>query len=348
MPTYLVTGATGFVGRHITEELRRRVPDARVLALVRESGPGRGRPPDSLPSGVDVIVGSPLDRDQWMNDPRLASLDGIFHLAAEVRHSRTGSDAMAHFNVAGTLEMVRVAAEKRCRLLFVSTSGTVGCSKDPESAPDEDAPYCEEVVRDWPYYLSKIRAEREARALAEELAVELIVFRLPVILGPGDHRFRSTGNVLRVLRRKLPFIIDGEMHFVDVRDAAAAMVRAMVLPSPRPVYHLTGSVSSLDDFFRMIAREAGVTPAWRKLPAKLIWYAAKLNEATGHRLHVVPDPVVIEMASHHWRISSRYAESDLAYKPRPAAETIADTVAWMRRHHPDLSAGAPSEPDFRA
>lgn len=341
MPTYLVTGATGFLGHHVLEALRREVPDAQLLALVRASG-SAARGAHQLPPDTEVVSGSPLDVAAWKDDPRLASLDGVFHLAAQVRHSRSESDDMVRLNVEGTSAMVRLAAEKECRLIFASTSGTVGCSKDPRSAPDEDAPYCEETVRSWPYYFSKVRAEREARALAEELGVHLVIFRLPVILGPGDHRFRSTGNVLRVLKKRLPFIIDGEMHFVDVRDAAAAMVRAMLLPAARPVYHLAGTVCPLDEFFRMIAREAGIEAAWKKLPAKLIWYVARLNEMSGLRLHIVPDPVVIEMAMHHWRISSRYAEAELGYRSRDPSETIADTVAWMRQNHPDLNGAAPA------
>ena len=115
------------------------------------------------------------------------------------------------------------AARHRCRLVLVSTSGTVGCSRDPESRPDEEAPWCESTVARWPYYRSKLEAERPARALAEALGVELVVLRPPALLGPGDHRFRSTSSVLRALRRRLPFVVRGGMHFADIRDAARAL-----------------------------------------------------------------------------------------------------------------------------
>jgi hypothetical protein len=109
------------------------------------------------------------------------------------------------------------------------------------------------------------------------------------------------------------------------------MVRAMLLSAPNRAYNLPGHVMSLDEFFRIAANEAGVAPAWRILPARLLWYLAKLNEATGRRLHFIPDPVVIEMARHHWGISSRYAATDLGFYPRPAEETLRDTIHWMKR-----------------
>ena len=338
-PAYLVTGATGFLGRQVLEALRRIAPEERVAVLVRDAASWQGQPWQRALSDVDVITGGLFDTGAWSADPRLACLKGIFHLAAEVKHSHNGVASMERTNVEGTSSMVRLAAGKKCRLLFVSTSGAVSCSSRPEEGVFEDAPYCEDVVHDWPYYAGKIRAEKEARRLAAELGVELVVFRPPVLLGPGDHRYRSTSTVLKVLNRKFPFILDGNINFVDVRDAAAAMVRAMLHPNPKPVYHLAGTACTLEKFFGMIAGQAGLEPSWTRLPARVVWHAARLNAKSGLRLDLLPDPVVIEMALHHWDIRSRDAEADLGYSSRPPERTIADTVAWLRANPPGLRQG---------
>jgi dihydroflavonol-4-reductase len=336
-PAYLVTGATGFLGRHIIQSLQRQAPQARIIVLVRDAESWRAEPWTSEVGPVELVTGRLFPEASWKSNPAIARLDGIFHLAAQVRHSRRGTTDMVRTNVEGTLSMVRLAAERKCRLVFVSTSGAVSCSTRPGEGVYEDAPYCEDVVRDWPYYASKVRAEKEARGLSEELGVDLVVFRPPVLLGPGDHRYRSTSNVLRVLRKRLPFIVNGGMSFVDVRDAADAMVRAMLLPTAKPVYHLAGTACTLDEFFRSVSREAGLEPSWKVLPAGLLWHVARLNEMSGSPLRVLPDPVVIEMATHYWDIRSRNAEADLGYRSRPPEETIADTVAWMRNNHPELA-----------
>jgi dihydroflavonol-4-reductase len=336
-PTYLVTGATGFLGRHILRALRRASPEARLVILARNATSWEKQPWREEAGDVEVVEGSLFRIEDWKDDPRLTGLDGIFHLAAIVKHTRSDPDEMVRTNVQGTLNMVRLAADKMCRLLFASSSGTVSCSSEAGHAADEDAPYCDDLVSNWPYYASKVRAEKEARALAEKLGVDLVIFRPPVLLGPGDHRFRSTAHVLRLLRHKLPFILQGEMHFVDVRDTADAMVRAMQHSNPRPIYHLRGTVCTLDEFFRMAAQQAGIKPSWKILPTGFLWYLARLNEASGLRLHVIPDPVVIELAAHHWGVASRFAEADLGYRTRAPDETLADTVAWMRANHPDLN-----------
>ena len=328
-PPFLVTGATGFLGRHVIEAIRAGDPGARIVALVRDPGADSLRRLSYL-EGVELVPGSPMNSGKWSSDPRVSQLAGIYHLAAEVTHSRRGTEEMTRFNVDGAAEMVRVAASRSARIVFVSTSGTVGCSKDADYSPDETAPFCEKVVARWPYYVSKIRAEKKSRAIADESGGDLVIMRPPVLLGPGDHRFRSTGNVIRVLRGRLPFLVNGGINFADIRDAAAAMVRAMGHPSPQPVYNLPGTVSSLDAFFHRVARIAGIDPEWRMLPSKIVWALARANEVAGRPLHVLPDPVVIEMAGHNWGISSRHAGRDLLYSTRNPDATITDTVEWIR------------------
>jgi dihydroflavonol-4-reductase len=328
-PHYLVTGATGFLGRHVIGAIREKHPDARLVTLVREPAHPSIATLEYL-KGVELITGSPVEAGEWRNDARLGNLDGIFHLAAEVKHTREHVESMMRFNVEATTTMVRLAAEEKCRMVFVSTSGTVACSPNADYSPDENAPYCYPVVRAWPYYVSKIEAEKESAALAKELGVELVTIRPPVMLGPGDHRFRSVNNVMRVLDGRLPFVLTGGINFADIRDAAQAIVTAMTHPSPRPVYHLPGTSSSLDGFFRRVARVAGIKASWRVLPARVVLALARINHFAGHRVHLLPDPVLIEMASRHWGLSSRFASADLMYSCRDPDETLADTVDWIR------------------
>jgi nucleoside-diphosphate-sugar epimerase len=335
----LVTGATGFVGRHLIDAHRRSGDARQLLALVRDPAAWSRYDWTRAHGDVSRIEGSVTEPDAWA--PALPRLSGIFHLAAVVRHSRRDADELLRTNVDGALAMVRLAAGHRCRLVVLSTSGTVGCFTDPDGVADEDAPWCEEIVAHWPYYRSKILLERRARALAHELGVELVFIRPPVLLGPGDHRFRSTGNVLRVLRGQLPFVIRGGMHFVDVRDAADAIHRAMRSRTVRPVYHLPGTAGSIEEFFGMVEEVSGVPAPRRVLPYRPAWLVASLLERLGvwlrgEALHALPDPVVVEMASHHWGLRSLYAAEDLGYKSRDPRETLRDTVEWLRANHDAL------------
>ncbi|MEJ2256158.1 MAG: NAD-dependent epimerase/dehydratase family protein [Woeseiaceae bacterium] len=338
---YLVTGASGFAGRHLLEA---RPPDTTAIALVRDPDAWNAEAWSAHLDGVSTVQGSLNGTDSLADE--VPPLDGIFHCAALVRHSRINAEEIYTTNVEGTLNIVRLAARHGCRVVMLSTSGTVGCFASPDETADETADFCEATVRDWPYYHSKIIAERRARELAEELGVELVFIRPPVLLGPGDHRFRSTSNIIRMLRGRLPFLIRGGMHFIDIRDAVRAIWNAMTLPQPRPVYHLAGTASSIEAFFGMVEEVSGVAAPRRILPYGLAHRIATANEWIGMRvrgepLHYFPGPVVVEMAAHYWGLSSLYAADDLGYRSRNPRMTLRDTVEWLRANHPALRPTTP-------
>ncbi len=325
---WLVTGASGFLGRHLLQANERSPRPFALLALVRDAAAWDGMRWTGGLTRVASLPGSVTDPEPWSRDARLDGLAGILHLAALVRHSRRDAASVLRTNVEGTLAMVRLAAARHCRIIFVSTSGTVACFRNPGQTADETSPHRDVEVARWPYYRSKIEAERQARALATELGVELVIVRPPVLLGPGDHRGRASGYLRRLLEGRLPFLIQGGMHFVDVRDVAAALLRLMELPGPRPVYHLPGTSSDIEAFYRQVAALAGVPVVPRVIPYPAAW----LFSWVGARLAPsrVPEPGLVEMASRYWGMESRFAESELGFRSRPGEQTLRDTIAWLR------------------
>ena len=324
---WLVTGASGFLGRHFLVQLRAIRPGQPVLALVRSPDEWDAMAWARDLPGIEVVVGGVTAPERWASDGRLGNLAGVVHLAALVRHHRREADETYFVNVEGTKAMVRLAARYRCRLLFVSTSGTVGCFRTPGPSPDETAPYCEREVARWPYYDSKVKAEQGARALAAEMGVDLAIARPPVLLGPFDHKHRSSAHVARFLDGRLPFLIRGGMHFADVRDVAAALVRIMVRETVRPVYHLPGTICSLEEFYGMVAEAAGRPRPARIVPYRPALWVSRALPALG--LRILPEPSLIEMAAHYWAMSSRYA-AEIGYASRPGRDTLRDTVEWLR------------------
>ena len=327
----LVTGASGFLGRHLLRGMDHEDAAWAPVALVRDVVEWRDIAWTRELSSVSAIAGRLEDPASWSGDSCLSEVSAIVHLAAIVRHSRRDAADMVRTNVDGTLTMVRLAARLGCRLVYLSTSGTVGCFRTPQEWADEDAPFCVERVKHWPYYASKIEAERAARGLADELGVELVILRPPVMLGPDDHRGRSTSSVRRVLDRRVPALFDGGMHFVDVRDVATAIAAVLRRETPRHVYHLPGTECTMSEYFRRIADLADVPLRAPTVPVSALRFAARLNSRLGRfATSSLPDPVLIEMASSYWGLRSRFAEDELGFVSRPASVTLRDTIDWLR------------------
>jgi nucleoside-diphosphate-sugar epimerase len=336
-PSVLVTGATGFLGRHLSRALRAQ--GAACAVLVRQKSGWEAQAWRREVGDVAVVEGHPLDTERWRGEPALRAVRTIFHTAGIVSHSRSAPEDMLKLNVDGTLAMVHLAHSLGARLVFVSSSGTVGCFPYKDMSADEDSPYAEPTVSGWPYYVSKIRAERSARRLAMHLGVELVIVRPPVLLGPDDHRHRSTAYVRKVLDNKIPAVPRGGMNFTDVRDVASALARLRELERARPIYHLPGHNMSLREFFDTVIEVSGAKPIRRPMPPWAAIGLAKVAGLSDRRPSWIPDPVVLEMSNFYWGLTSLYAH-ELGYVPRSARQTLSDTVSWLRSTHAPPQHGA--------
>jgi nucleoside-diphosphate-sugar epimerase len=329
-PSVLVTGATGYLGRHLSRTLCARGVASAVL--VRKQVSWEVQPWRREAGDVLVIEGHPLESGRWRDHPGLRGVRTIFHTAGIVSHSRSAPEEMLKLNVEGTLAMVHVAKTLGARLVFISSSGTVGCFPFKDMSADEDSPYAEKVVSGWPYYMSKIRAERDARKLATHLGVELVIVRPPVLLGPDDHRHRSTSYVRKVLDNKIPAVPRGGINFTDIRDVASALAKLVELERPRPIYHMPGHNLSLREFFDTVIEVSGAKPIRRPMPPWAAFGLAKVAGLSDRRPSWIPDPVVLEMSNFFWGLTSLHAH-ELGYAPRSARQTLSDTVSWLRSLH---------------
>src|SRR5207302_9724248 len=125
---------------------------------------------------------------------------------------------MMRVHIDGTRRVLEAAAAAGVRrVVLASTSGTIAVSRKAEVL-DETAPHPTDIVSGWPYYLSKIYQEKLALDLGATLGLEVIVVNPSLLLGPGDERTSSTGDVRRFLRREIPVVPEGGVSFVDARD----------------------------------------------------------------------------------------------------------------------------------
>jgi len=329
--TTLVTGGTGFLGRQIIEQLVAQ-GETQIRVLTRQFDL------ELADLGVEIIEGSLSESD----DVRAAveGVSRVYHCAGLVERNPDNAHKMYAVHVEGTRRLLdALRGQDLERVVVASTSGTVGVSDDPEFVATDASPFVEQYARKWPYYLSKISQEKVCQKFIEDYQMPIVQMRPTLLLGPGDRRQSSTGDVLQFLQRKIPFKLSGGLSFVDVRDTADAFIRAMQAPSAKGTYLLGGANWTISDFFAQLEVVSGVNAPRITLPKDATLQGSRLVSGAMKLLGVKSelDPVSVEMGTLFWYIDSSRAQKELGWVARDPLLTLRDTVRWLETYHPSLA-----------
>lgn len=312
-----IGGATGFLGAHLVRVLKAQ---GHELVLASRSG---GEVEGLSVQAVDVL-------DPAAVAASARGCEGAFLATGKVSRDRDAGEELHRAHVLGTrsaLAGLRDAGVKR--VVVASTSGTVAVSGDASQIADESARVPLELVAMWPYYRTKLYAEREALE-ANCAEFEVVLVNPSLLLGPGDLRESSTGDVRRFLERAIPAIPGGGIAFVDVRDAAQGMWLAFERGRAGERYILNAKNMTVAAFFQRLERIAGVKapalhmPRSRPLAIGVNRLFSKALRAIGGQPPV--DEVSVEMAQYYWYCSSSKAERELGFSARDPGETLHETV----------------------
>lgn len=180
MVKVLLTGASGFVGKAVIEELLSNSYE--VKALVRQFS-------EVIPLAVEqVIVGDLADltlSDTSCLSRNFKDIEVVVHTAARVHVINDSSNALAKFrkvNRDATLVLARLAAETGVkRFIFLSSIKVNGELTGPSQPFTPDDVH----VPDDPYGLSKYEAEQGLLALAQKTKMDVVIIRPPLVYGPG-------------------------------------------------------------------------------------------------------------------------------------------------------------------
>lgn len=334
----LLTGGTGFLGRHTAELLLAKGEKVRVLARRR----------DALLSerGAEVVLGDVTDAGSLR--AAFAGVESALHLAGRVERTQGAADELYRVHVDGTRNVLREAARARvARFVHLSTSGAVAVSTKPDPIKDERSGYATEIVRSFPYYLSKIFAEKVALEGfdpgvrledGQRVKVPVVVVQPSLLLGPGEGALASAKDVVRFLKREIPAVPPGGVNFVDVRDAAAATVAALEKGRPGERYLVGGQNMSVEAFFVLLEKVSGVKAPTIALSATVQDFAARAVAGFESLFEKAPMSgdfaTALAMGGLFWYLDAAKARAELGFSPRPADQTLRDTVDWLRASGP--------------
>jgi nucleoside-diphosphate-sugar epimerase len=272
----LITGASGFIGRYLTDKLLERGMPIRVIT----------RCPDRLPpewaGRTEVVAGSVTDRHTIESAMKGVSL--VFHLAGETQHTA----AMHAVNADAACELVRAtAAAGAKRFVHLSSVGVIGSDRDGEVA--EDAP-CRPKNE---YERTKLEGERAVLEFARTSGFDAVVVRLTIVFGEGANQTRDSllEWMKAILRGRFAFIgQDAVANYVYVGDAIEAMLRLSERPCPGGEIFHVADPAPMRDFVGAMAEALGVVCPSRTLP---VWFAyvTAVGLEAANRLLGIPAPL---------------------------------------------------------
>ena len=312
MTPVLITGATGFLGRHLIERLRGHAP---LRALVRDAA--------RAPDGVEAIEGDVTSAGDVLR--AMHGVSRVYHLAGRVSRDPKEGPLMYRVHVEGTRAICNAALECGVeKIVAVSSSGTVAVGPEPFSH-DEQSGTKQSVVGEWAYYLSKIYGEKLAADYHSRRGLPVVIVNPSLLLGPGDFAETSTRDVRLVMEGKVPAIPPGGTSIVDVRDVADGLIAAMERGRPGERYLMGGANWTFRRLIGEVARIAGVRPPRLQPPFAIqLWSGRALRRLVPSMQGL--DDATIRMSALYWYVDARKAEQELGFRARDPIETLTDTV----------------------
>ncbi|NOT61008.1 MAG: SDR family NAD(P)-dependent oxidoreductase [Acidobacteria bacterium] len=219
--TAFVTGATGFIGAHVTKMLVEQ--GARVVCLQRDAVRANSLDLFDLRRRVTVIQGQLEDYallERLLNE---YEIEAVFHLAAQAIVGAANRSPLSTFeaNIRGTYFLMEA-----CRVTS-TVKRVVVASSDKAYGSHDQLPYEEDYALNglFPYDASKVCTDVIARSYAHTYQTPVAVTRFANIYGPGDLNLSRIipGTILSILKNEAPIIrSDGTpvREFVYVEDVA--------------------------------------------------------------------------------------------------------------------------------
>lgn len=325
----LVTGATGFVGRHLVRTLA-ETSGAELRLLARTATPDD--PPAAARGRSRYLRGD-------LTEPAsLAGLcdgvDVVFHCAAAMP-GRPGAppspDDYRRRNVDATLRLAMLASDAGVRR-FVFVSSTAAMGTPSQATVDESTP-CRPRS---PYAVTKRLAEEGLQELGRRTGLEVAIVRPCLIAGEGQR-----GGVLlklfKLCRQGLFPVFGGRLDvqkpLVDVEDVARALMLAAVRGAAGEIYLVTSGVRhTLGEMLAVAGRLTGNPRPCRSIPLPVARAAAlattPLARLVGRDPPLSPERLDLFLADRSIDIGK--ARRELGYAPelRDLASMLGRTYAW--------------------
>jgi nucleoside-diphosphate-sugar epimerase len=319
MKSAFVTGATGFVGLNLVEELVRQGWEVTALHRAKSDLTELGRFPVTLMPGDITDPGS-------LRAAMAEDMDVIFHVAGNTNLWSRRNAQQTRENVEGTRNVVETALARRAKKLVLTSSIA---AYGPQSGELTEATKST-AARSWiNYQRTKWLAEKEVR---KGIRAGL----LATIVNPGAiiGRYDSGGWARLfyfVAEDRLPGVLPGEVSAAHVGEVAKAHIAAAERGKIGENYILAGTRTSFAEILGIIAELLGKPAPKRILSPGLLRVIARMQVVraaiTGKPPQLTPESVAL--SSRSIRCPSLKAQEELGFKIVPIKTMLQECYEWL-------------------
>jgi nucleoside-diphosphate-sugar epimerase len=323
--TSLVTGATGFIGRHLVDHLTKQGEPVR--ALYRDEAKRR-----LYLGNVEEAVGGDAC-DAALMGRAVDGVNIIYHCAAA--HSTAPADVIRRTNLASVKTLFDVVREAKsaARVVLMSSINVLG-SVNYENA-NENTPR-----------RSTNDLHVDLKIAAEELAereisggANIVVLRPGLVYGPGDHNLQKLAQAIYIGKFRFIGSRDNVVPLVHVSDMSQAMVLAgHATTTASRWYNITdGSRTTIGQLVGGLASVMGCPEPKRVMPAIVPRMANSVCGLFGRNGPVSSGALRFLGTSRH--VDIRRARTELGFDPRVGiAEGLQGMASWLREATAAVSA----------
>ena len=323
---YLVTGATGFLGSTVVDQLAEK--GARVIALVMRDDPAKER----LPEGTEIAYGDVTDRKTL--GEVFASLGEnacVIHCAGIVSILSKPGPELYRVNIDGTKNIVQMCrAHHVKKLVYVSSVHAIP-EKPCGRVMREIRRFSPELVEGG-YAKSKAAAtEYVLENAGEELNASVV--QPTGIIGPRDYGISNISRtIISYCRGRLPAGVKGGYDFVDVRDVAAGVISCAEKGRTGECYILSSEYMTIKQMLQTLQRVSDGKKVRMFIPSGLAKVVSPAVEKISLKLKKKPffTPYSISVLGANGRFSHEKASKELGYSPRKLSRTLGDTYFWLK------------------
>jgi nucleoside-diphosphate-sugar epimerase len=319
----LVTGASGFVGSHLAQELVRQ--GAAVRALVRKTSNLQWL------GGTDAeIVCGELRRPESLA-AALEGVDHVFHVAGVIK--ATGPDAYFRVNAGGTASVLEACCglNRKPKVVLVSSLAAGGPSGRGPALTEEDPP------RPISFYgQSKVEAERVAARYFQRLPIAIV--RPPVIYGPRETDvFQFIKAAARWRIAPIAGEFDTPLSLVHVQDVVAGLIAAARSPhSAGRTYYVAGpetvTWTTVADALEKVLGHRLLRFRVPMTVSRIAAVVAELTSAVTRRPALFSREKVREILADGWVCNIEKAQRELGFAPKIGiVEGMRTTIEWYRQ-----------------